>query len=70
MGGNSKEGVLWKVVDIEGKGKGVIAKVDIEAGTLIVEETPIFIIPREIHYTWNYHIAPHKHCLNFQLCIV
>ena len=49
MGGNSKEGVLWKVVDIEGKGKGVIAKVDIEAGTLIVEETPIFIVPREIH---------------------
>ena len=49
MGGNCEEGVLWKVVEIEGKGKGVIAKVDIEAGTLIVEETPIFIIPREIH---------------------
>ena len=49
MGENYEEGALWKVVLMGGKGKGVIAKIDITAGTLILEETPIFSVPRDVH---------------------
>ena len=46
---NYQEGPLWKVVDLEGKGKGVIAKTDVPPGTLIVEEVPLFTVPKDIH---------------------
>ena len=41
MGRHIEEGSLWKVVTIEGKGKGVIAKTDIAAGTLIRDHSSI-----------------------------
>ena len=43
-----REGLLWKVVSIEGKGEGVIAKSDIAPGTLIVEDIPLFIVPEDV----------------------
>jgi hypothetical protein len=43
------EGVLWKVITIEGKGQGVIAKEDLEPGTLILEDDPLFIVPDNVH---------------------
>ena len=43
------EGDLWKVVEIEGKGQGVIAKDCIEPGTLILEDSPLFIVPDKVH---------------------
>ena len=43
-----REGLLWKVVRIEGKGEGVIAKSDIAPGTLIVEDIPLFIVPEDV----------------------
>ena len=44
-----REGLLWEVVRIDGKGEGVIAKSDIAPGTLIVEDTPLFIVPADVH---------------------
>ena len=32
-----------------GKGKGVIAKIDILASTLILSEVPIFTVPQDVH---------------------
>ena len=49
MSNNYIEGELWKVVTIDGKGHGVIAKKDILVGTLIMEDSPLFLIPDEVH---------------------
>ena len=49
MSVNYQEGSLWQVLDLEGKGKGVIAKTDIAPGTLIVEDFPLFTVPQDIH---------------------
>jgi hypothetical protein len=43
------EGVLWKVTTIEGRGQGVIAKEDLEPGTLILADDPLFIGPDNVH---------------------
>ena len=46
---NFREGLLWKVTDIEGKGEGVIARKDIAPGTLVVEDKPLFIVTKQAH---------------------
>ena len=46
---NFREGLLWKVTDVEGKGEGVIAKKDIAPGTLVVEDKPLFRVPKHAH---------------------
>ena len=43
------EDVMWKVTTIEEKGQGVIAKKDLEPGTLILEDDPLFIVPDNVH---------------------
>ena len=43
------EGLLWKVTKIDGKGLGVIGKNDLEPGTLIMEDTPLFTVPDHVH---------------------
>ena len=43
------EGLLWRVTTIDGKGQGVIAKTDIASGTLVVEDKPLFVVPRHVH---------------------
>ena len=44
-----EEETFWKVVNMNGKGKCVIAKIDILAGTLILTEVPIFTVPQDVH---------------------
>ncbi|PVF95147.1 SET domain-containing protein, partial [Serendipita vermifera] len=39
---------LWKVVDIPGKGKGVVALRNISQGTEILRERPLFLVPPAI----------------------
>ena len=43
------EGSLWKVVNIQDKGLGVIAKSSIPKGTLILQDCPLFIVPHSAH---------------------
>ncbi|XP_023330711.1 SET domain-containing protein 5 [Eurytemora carolleeae] len=43
------EGRYWKVMNISGKGKGVLARKDIKQGELIVADTPLFIVPPDAH---------------------
>lgn len=38
----------FDVVDIPGRGKGVIANRDIKRGELLIKESPLFIVPRRI----------------------
>ena len=58
------EGELWKIVTIEGKGVGAVAKANISkgsgrdmkkiysgdfSGSLILRDKPLFIIPNQVH---------------------
>lgn len=36
---------LWEIVDIPGKGKGMVARRNITQGTLLLRETPLFLVP-------------------------
>ena len=47
--GSFCEGPLWKVVNIPGKGQGVVAKSSIPKGTLILQDSPLFIVPNSVH---------------------
>lgn len=46
---NFREGLLWKVTAVEGKGEGVVAKTNIPPGTLVLEDHPLFIVPKTAH---------------------
>jgi len=43
------DGPLFEVVDLPGKGKGVVALRDIKQGELLFREPPLFLVPRQTH---------------------
>ncbi|KAF9534517.1 hypothetical protein CPB83DRAFT_873273 [Crepidotus variabilis] len=45
---NVGEPPVFKVVDIPGKGKGILAERDIKQGELVLKEKPLFVVPRDI----------------------
>ena len=40
--------IVYKVVNIEGKGKGCVALKDIKPGTVILNEVPQYIIKQDV----------------------
>ncbi|KAK0221666.1 hypothetical protein IW262DRAFT_919477 [Armillaria fumosa] len=43
-----KNSTLFEVVDLPGRGKGVVAARDIQRGELVIREKPLFIVPHSI----------------------
>ncbi|KIY61535.1 SET domain-containing protein [Cylindrobasidium torrendii FP15055 ss-10] len=40
---------LFEVVDLPGRGKGIVALQDIEMGSLILHESPVLVVPRSLN---------------------
>ncbi|KAH8822137.1 hypothetical protein DL96DRAFT_1620305 [Flagelloscypha sp. PMI_526] len=57
----SRDRTIFDVVELEGRGKGVVARRDIEQGELIIKELPLLLVPTEIskdyltttYYNWT-----------------
>ncbi|KAF8798846.1 SET domain-containing protein [Phlegmacium glaucopus] len=45
---NNEDHNIFTVVDIAGKGKGLVAARDIKQGELVIREGPLFVVPRHI----------------------